>query len=174
MSAAEVVAHKSTGPRPVDDPSVAPRKGRSKVTNGKVLIAGVDQRSPWVRRAKDILASHISDLGGEANTSAAQRSLARRVAVLTTALEQLEARFAAAGEASIADLECYGRGLNTLRRAFQTLGLERRPRDVTTLDVEAEALGLAEQNERRRLHLLRMDQEIAASTSAGVTSHYDR
>jgi hypothetical protein len=97
MSTAEVVAPKSTGSRPVDDPAVAPRKGRSKVTNGKVLIAGVDQRSPWVRRAKDILAAHISDLGGEANTSAAQRSLARRGAVLTTALEQLETKFAVAG-----------------------------------------------------------------------------
>src|SRR6516162_11201882 len=74
----EVVTPKSADRRPVDDPSATPRKGRSKVTNGKVLIAGVDQRSPWVRRCKDIVAAHLSDLGGEDNASTAARSIIRR------------------------------------------------------------------------------------------------
>jgi hypothetical protein len=68
--------------------------GRSRITNGGELLPGVDQRSRWVRRCKDVIAAHISDLGGTDNTSAAERSLIRRAAVLTTELEQLEARFA--------------------------------------------------------------------------------
>jgi len=126
-----VVARKSNNRRPVDDPSVVPRKGRSRVTNGTVLIAGVDQRSPWVRRCKDVIAAHLSDLGGADNTSAAERSIIRRAAVLTTELEVLEVRFAKAGEASAADLEVYQRCSNSLRRLLEAVGLQRRPRDVT-------------------------------------------
>ena len=122
----EVIAPKSAGRRPVDDPSVTSRKGRSKVTNGKVLIAGVDQRSPWIRRCKDVIAAHLSDLGGADNTSAAERSIIRRAAVLTTELEVLEVRFAKAGEASAADLEVYQRCSNSLRRLLEAVGLQRR------------------------------------------------
>jgi hypothetical protein len=127
----EVVAQKSADRRPVDDPSVTPRKGRSKVTNGSVLIAGVDQRNRWVRRARDIIAAHLSDLGGADNTSAAERSIVRRAAVLTTELEVLERRFALAGEACSTDLDTYQRCANSLRRLLEAVGLHRRPRDVT-------------------------------------------
>lgn len=89
--------------RPVDAPEVAPRKGRSRITNasamGNVLIAGVDGRSPWIRRCKDIIASHLSDLGGIDNCSAAERSIVRRASVMTVELERLEAKFAKAGQA---------------------------------------------------------------------------
>jgi hypothetical protein len=44
---------------------------------------------------------------------------------------------------------------------------------MTVIDANAEALGLAEQHERRRSHLERMDQEIAAQVGAGVTVHYN-
>jgi hypothetical protein len=74
--------------------------GRSRITNGGELLPGVDQRSRWVRRCRDVIAAHLSDLGGEDNTSEAERSIVRRAAVLTTELEQLEVRFATAGEAS--------------------------------------------------------------------------
>jgi hypothetical protein len=130
-TASNLVAHKCTGSRPVDSAAVAPRKGRSRVTNGAVLIQGVDQRSPWVRRAKDIIAAHLSDLGGEVNTSAAERSIVRRASILTVELERLEAKFATAGEASTADLETYQRCANSLRRLLEAVGLQRRARDVT-------------------------------------------
>lgn len=128
---ANLDARKSASRRPVDDPSVAPRKGRSKITNGKVLIAGVDQRSPWVRRAKDVIAAHIADLGGVDNTSAAERSIIRRASTLTVELERMETAFATAGEASPLDLEVYQRCANSLRRLLEAVGLQRRPRDVT-------------------------------------------
>jgi hypothetical protein len=104
---------------------------RSRVTNGSALLPGVDGRSPWVRRCKDVIAAHLADLGGTDNTSAAERSIVRRAAVLTTALEVLEVRFAKAGEADAGDLETYQRCANTLRRLFEAIGLRRRPRDVT-------------------------------------------
>jgi hypothetical protein len=34
---------------------------RSRITNGSALLPGIDGRSAWVRRAKDLLALHISD-----------------------------------------------------------------------------------------------------------------
>ena len=34
---------------------------RSRVTNGSALLPGVDGRSAWVRRCKDIIEAHLSD-----------------------------------------------------------------------------------------------------------------
>jgi hypothetical protein len=109
--------------------AVTPKTRRSAIANGK-LLPGVDQRSSWVRRARELIAEHISDLGGENNTSAAERSLVRRCAVLTTELERLETKFASAGEASADDLDLYQKLTNTLRRALESLGLQRRAREV--------------------------------------------
>ena len=113
---------------------------RSRVSNGSALLPGVDGRSPWVRRCKDVIAAHLSDLGGLDNCSAAEHSIVRRAAVLTTELEVLEVRFAKAGEASSLDLETYQRCANSLRRLLEAIGLQRRPRDVSlTLDqIQAE------------------------------------
>ena len=93
-----------------------------------------------MRRCKDVIAAHLSDLGGLDNCSAAEHSIVRRAAVLTTELEVLEVRFAKAGEASSLDLETYQRCANSLRRLLEAIGLQRRPRDVSlTLDqIQAE------------------------------------
>lgn len=109
------------------------KHGRSRVTNGSKFLLGVrDGRSPWVRRCKDIIRLHLSDLGGEDNTSAAERSIVRRAAVLTTELEMLETRFALAnGEASADALDLYQRTANSLRRLLEAIGLQRRTRNVT-------------------------------------------
>jgi hypothetical protein len=103
------------------------------VTNGHALLPdlpGLDGRSAWIRRCKDLIGAHLSDLGGEANTSAAERSLVRRCAVITTELEQLEAKFAAAGQASAQDLDLYQRTAGNLRRLLESIGLQRRPREI--------------------------------------------
>jgi hypothetical protein len=136
----EIVTRKSAGSRstesrepavcrPVDASEVAPRKGRSRVTNGSVLIPGVDGRSPWVRRCKDVIAAHLSDIP---DASTAERSIIRRAAVLTTELEQLEVKFALAGEASAEQLDIYARVAGNLRRLLEAVGLQRRAKDVTT------------------------------------------
>jgi hypothetical protein len=108
-----------------------PSRQRSRITNGTALLPNVDGRSAWVRRCKDVIAEHLADMGGEDNTSAAERSIVRRSAVLTTELEMLEARFAQAGEATAADLDLYIRASGNLRRLLEAVGLARRVRDVT-------------------------------------------
>jgi hypothetical protein len=124
--------HQNTGNSPSDRPRVARPKDpqRSAIANGK-LLPGIDQRNTWVRRAKELIADHISDCGGEDNTSAAERSLIRRGAVLTVELERLELKFAQAGEASADDLDLYQRTAGSLRRLLEAVGLQRRPRDLT-------------------------------------------
>lgn len=104
---------------------------RSRVTNGKTLFAeGGDMRAPWARRLRDVLELHLSDLGGVANTSEAERSLLRRSATITVELERLEAKFAEA-KGTRDDLETYQRCANTLRRLLESTGLKRVARDVT-------------------------------------------
>jgi hypothetical protein len=113
---------------PHDRPKVGRDPQRSRVTNGKLLPGIVDERSAWVRRCKDVIASHLSDVP---DASAAERSIIRRASVLTVELERLEAKFAVAGEATSDDLDLYQRMTNTLRRSLEAIGLQRRPRDVT-------------------------------------------
>ena len=104
---------------------------RSKVSNGTALLAGVDGRSTWVRRCRDLIAAHVADLGGPDACSEAER----RAATLTVELERLEKRFALAGEAEVDDLDLYQRTAGNLRRLLEAIGLQRRSRDITpTLD----------------------------------------
>jgi hypothetical protein len=107
-----------------------PSRQRSRITNGSALLPGADGRSAWVRRCKDIIAEHLADMSGVDNTSAAERSIVRRAAVLTTELEMLEARFAAAGQADATSLDLYIRASGNLRRLLEAVGLHRRAKDI--------------------------------------------
>ena len=104
---------------------------RSRVSNGTAILPGVDGRSTWVRRLRDLIALHLSDLGGEDATSEAERSIVRRIATLTVELERMESGFATAGEALPAQIDLYQRTANSLRRLLESIGLKRVPRDVT-------------------------------------------
>jgi hypothetical protein len=107
------------------------REARSAITNGSRWLNNADGRSTWVRRAKDVLRALIIDLGGDDMASTAEAALARRCAVLVAQAEMLEQQFAAAeGKADIADLDAYLKTANTLRRLLQTLGLQRRAKDI--------------------------------------------
>ncbi len=81
-----------------------------------------------MRRCKDVLAAHLSDIP---DASVAERSIVRRAAVLTTELERLEVKFALAGQASAEDIDLYARVAANLRRLLEAVGLQRRPRDVS-------------------------------------------
>jgi len=106
---------------------------RSSVT-GKTLLPGIDGRSTWVRRLRDLINLHTADLGGEANVSAAEQAIIRRAGVLIVELERLELRFAQADLAGQAPdpmaLDLYQRMANTLRRQFEAIGIQRRPREL--------------------------------------------
>lgn len=103
---------------------------RSRITNGSALVLG-DNRSAWARRAKDIIAAFIVDLGGIENCSVAELSLVRRCAALTTELELLETIFSNVGRATSDQLDLYARVAGHLRRLLETLGIKRRARDIT-------------------------------------------
>jgi hypothetical protein len=107
------------------------RYGKSAQANGTVLIPGVDGRSGWVRRAKELIDEHISDLGGIDNVSAAEKSIVRRASTISVELERLEKKFALAGEANADDLDLYARVAANQRRLLESIGLRRRSRDVT-------------------------------------------
>ena len=127
---------RNTGEHNTNSAAAEGSKGRqrSRVTNGSALLPGVDGRSAWVRRCKDIIEAHLFDLGGEDNTSVAERSLVRRAAVITTELEMMEARFAAAGHADPGELDLYQRTAGNLRRLLGAIGLQRRAKPVPDLD----------------------------------------
>jgi hypothetical protein len=114
---------------PGDRPAVACRKDpqKSRITNGSALLPGVDGRSPWIRRCKDILASHLSD---KPDATAAEAAIIRRAAVLIVELERLERQFALAGEADPFTLDLYGRVAGNMRRLLESVGLERRAKDI--------------------------------------------
>jgi len=123
----ELVSESSADRAVVDHPK---DRQRSRIANGSALLPGVDGRSAWVRRAKEVIASHLSDMGGVDNTSAAERSIIRRASTLTVELEALEAKFAAAGSAKPDDLDLYVRASGNLRRLLESVGLQRRAREV--------------------------------------------
>jgi hypothetical protein len=123
------------------------RKHKSAVSNGSKLLPGIDGRSSWVRRCRDILEELVSDHGGFEMVSAAELNITRRAAVLTTELEILEARFATNGSASATDLDLYTRAAGNLRRMLETIGIKRDPsraRDVTPLEDVVKRLDDAE------------------------------
>jgi hypothetical protein len=94
-----------------------------------------DNRGAWARRCKDIMEDLTSDRGGVENVSAAEASIIRRAAVLSVELELLENKFAA-GQATDSDLDLYGRTSGNLRRLFQTIGVDRKSRDITPPSVK--------------------------------------
>jgi hypothetical protein len=119
-----------------------PPSQRSAITNGKLLPGVVDQRSAWVRRCKDLIAEHSSDVP---NASVAEASLIRRACVLTVELEMLEAKFASDGQASSDDLDLYARATGHLRRCLETISsntLRRRPKDANEIDADDPAFAI--------------------------------
>lgn len=112
-------------------PPLAKRTGahRSKVTNGSKLLPLADGRSVTARRFKDLTEFISIDLGGADRLSEGEKQLVRRAAALSAECERQEALWAR-GEAEF-DIAAYSTLTNAVRRVFETIGLQRRARDVT-------------------------------------------
>jgi hypothetical protein len=122
---------KVTGISSPDTGVSSPITARSPITKGKALsVAGGDLRGPWARRMRDLMDLHLSDLGGPGAVSQAEASIVRRASTIEVELERLEAKFSS-GEASPTDLDLYQRAAGNLRRLLESVGLQRRSRDVT-------------------------------------------
>ena len=114
-------------------PSMA--KLRAAISNGTTLGLGIDERSAFCRRLRDLIRGHENDLGGRDRLSQAQLSLVRRISMMQVQLETMEAKWAeAGGEASANQLRQYWQISNALRRIAESLNLHRgrRPREVET------------------------------------------
>jgi hypothetical protein len=109
----------------LDTPS--PRQ-RSAVTNGRRLFVEGHGNSAWSRRYRDLIAGHVSDMGGRGQLSEAQISLIKRASAIELELEQSEGKLSMGQEI---DLDQYTRAAGHLRRILETLGVERRAKDVT-------------------------------------------
>ena len=74
-----------------------------------------------MRRWKDLVDLHTSDLGGPDVCSEAQLSLCRRIATTEVELERLEAKMSE-GDDTV-DLDVYNRLAGNLRRMLESIGL---------------------------------------------------
>jgi hypothetical protein len=100
---------------------------RSRVSNGKRTFVEGDGRSPWARRWRDLIEAHVTDLGGLVALSEAQRSLIKRASTIEIELEQVEGRLSLGRAADLAE---YATAASHLRRIFETLGIDRKARDM--------------------------------------------
>jgi hypothetical protein len=105
-----------------------PAAQRSAKTNGRRAFVDGDGRGPWARRWRDLQSLYADDLGGGSALSEFQLGLVGTCATLRCELEKLEGRLSV-GEA--VDLDQFGRLAGHYRRICETLGIERRSRDVT-------------------------------------------
>jgi hypothetical protein len=111
------------------------RYGRSAVSNGSKPMLGVDGRSAWLRRRKDLIHDHVADYGSD--LSVAQQALLERQAAELIACEQIEARMAC-GEATAEDIDQHARLTGNIRRNYEVLGVERRAKPANgPLSLEA-------------------------------------
>src|ERR1700729_4608826 len=119
---------------PVESPASSARKptARSRVTNGKELLANIDGRSTEARRYRDLCFSFSDDCGGAASLPEAQRALIRSATALSIQSEKLQGAMIR-GEA-VSD-EQMTRVANSLARTLQRLGLKRAlaKREASTL-----------------------------------------
>jgi hypothetical protein len=118
--------HKAYGKRPM--------AFRSKLTNGNELLPGIDGRSAWARRFRDLIQLHTADRGGVENITEAERALIRRASTIIVECERLETRFAINEGAKRYELETYQRASNSLRRLLETLGIKREARTINPND----------------------------------------
>jgi hypothetical protein len=108
------------------------------------LFVQGDPNSAWARRFADLVQGYISDAGGRSILSQAQFALCKRAAGLECELEQMEGRMSLGQEIN---LDAYGRASSHLRRILETLGIERRMKDVGPSLGEILRRGIEEQQQ---------------------------
>lgn len=115
---------------PPKSAALTPRKAsaRSRVTNGKDLLPGIDGRSPAARRYHDVMQAVIADMGGVDRCSEARVALVRRFAAACVLAEQLEAKLV---NGETIDVGEHALLSSTLTRLVQRIGLGRIPKNIT-------------------------------------------
>jgi hypothetical protein len=122
------------------------RRKDSRRSHGKaklLTLANIDKRTAAGQHALELVRAFEADLGGADNLGVAARQLVQRAAVLGAFIESIEVRWLAGEQIELLDLLA---ATNTQRRLLADLGLERRPRDISSFG-----------------DLLRADRAIAAA-----------
>ncbi len=107
---------------------------RSRIGNGSSLFlaqAGgepLDGRTLMARVFRDTLDSFVADLGGRDAITEGEYQLARRAAALSVECLRAETYQAAGREL---DIDSYCKATGALNRCLISIGLGRRPKDVT-------------------------------------------
>ncbi|MGA2493336.1 MAG: hypothetical protein ABSF67_10340 [Roseiarcus sp.] len=109
---------------------------RSRITNGKDLLANVDGRTADARRYRDLAASLADDLGGAAGLTEAQRALVRQAAAMIVQSERLQS---AVLRGELVDVEQLTRLANAATRILSRLGMKRERPDATPTIAEIAA-----------------------------------
>jgi hypothetical protein len=100
-----------------------PATSRSRITNGKRLLVGIDGRSAEARRYRDLAISLADDLGGQDKLSEPAKILVRQAAALTIQVEGLQSKIVLGEDI---DLDQLTRLSNVLGRTLHRLGLKKR------------------------------------------------
>lgn len=111
------------------DDACATDTGGKRTGKARLLsLADIDRRTASYRRTCDLISGIEGDLGGAQHLTTGERQLAQRAAVTGALIEDIEARWLKDGTI---DPALYCTLSNAQRRLFETIGLERRQRDVT-------------------------------------------
>jgi hypothetical protein len=106
------------------------RTNRSRVSNGRAILEGVDGRSPLARRYTDIVAAIASDQGGADRMSESRMQLVRRMAGLAMLAESAEAKLVNGSEIDILE---HCTVVSTMTRVCARLGLSRLAKQIPAL-----------------------------------------
>ena len=102
---------------------------RAKASNDPCLfLKEVDGRSVFARRFRDLVASFLEDLGGQDAVSTGEVQLIRRASAISCLCETLEVDMA---NGQSVDIEKYNSLVNSLNRCLGSIGLRRRPKNIT-------------------------------------------
>ena len=104
-----------------------PPTQRSRIANGKDVLPGIDNRTLFARRYRDIMSAIVLDLGGLERMSEAKLQLVRRFSAACCLAERLEAALANGEMINTAE-HCLLS--STLHRLAGRIGLSRIPKTV--------------------------------------------
>ncbi len=105
---------------------------RPKTRQGKarlLTLSDLDGRTAAAREALQLVASIETDLGGD--LTAGEQQLATRAALLGAIVSDFETRWVAGEQIPLSD---YFAACNVQRRILATLGLQRRPKQIESVD----------------------------------------
>ena len=104
------------------------RRSRAIADRDRRTLEKLDRRTVEYQRYEAIRVALIADKGGPDEVTEAEAQIADKAAFLAMTLEGMQIA-ALAGEEI--NLQRYGELTDRLRRNLETIGLQRRPRDIT-------------------------------------------